>query len=109
MVEGHSAKSSLSRSSDLVKGTWWRVFGITTVLWILTFFIVQILPSGLNLILTVVFGPGHAAIPIVAMILGLVVNIISTPIMLIGVTLLYFDLRIRKEAFDIEMMAKNLQ
>ena len=33
-----------------------------------------------------------------------VIDIFTTPILPIGVTLLYFDQRIRKEAFDIEMM-----
>jgi len=34
-----------------------------------------------------------------------VVDIFTMPILPIGITLLYFDQRIRKEGFDIEMMA----
>jgi hypothetical protein len=35
-------------------------------------------------------------------------QILSAPILMISFTLLYYDSRIRQEAFDLEMMAKNL-
>jgi hypothetical protein len=35
-------------------------------------------------------------------------QILSAPIVMIAFTLLYYDTRIRQEAFDLEMMAKNL-
>jgi hypothetical protein len=35
-------------------------------------------------------------------------QILSAPILMIAFTLLYYDSRIRQEAFDLEMMAKNL-
>jgi len=38
----------------------------------------------------------------------LILTIVAIPINMTGQTLLYFDLRIRKEAFDIEVMASNL-
>ena len=40
--------------------------------------------------------------------LEVVFTVIVVPIYITGQTLLYFDLRIRKEAFDIEVMAENL-
>jgi len=36
VIEGLGAKAALSRSSALVKGNWWRVWGIMLVLWIIT-------------------------------------------------------------------------
>jgi hypothetical protein len=35
-------------------------------------------------------------------------QVLSAPILMIAFTLLYYDSRIRREAFDLEMMAKNL-
>jgi hypothetical protein len=35
-------------------------------------------------------------------------QILSTPLMMIAFTLMYYDSRIRQEAFDLEMMAQNL-
>ena len=37
-----------------------------------------------------------------------IVQILLYPVLAVTVTLLYYDLRIRKEGFDIEMMASEL-
>jgi hypothetical protein len=35
-------------------------------------------------------------------------TVITTPFVMLVIVLLYFDLRIRKEGFDIEVMAREL-
>ena len=104
MVEGYNAKGAMSRSRQLVERSWWRVFGIEAVLWILTFLIAFIPVFGLGKLL----GTLIETTQLMTSILEIALTIITTPILLIGTTLLYFDLRIRKEAFDIEMMARNI-
>ena len=104
MVEDYRAVGSLRRSRELIKGSWWRVFGVEVVLFIMTSLVVWILGLGLGTFLDQIMGTERLMISIFETIL----SIIITPIWLIGVTLLYFDLRIRKEAFDIEMMARNI-
>jgi hypothetical protein len=108
MVEGYNAVGSLRRSSELVKGSWWRVFGIGLVLWILVTLISQMPPSILTAILGAIMGRDPVIVQILESGLVIVLFIITIPIALIDTTLLYFDLRIRKKAFDIEMMAKNV-
>lgn len=93
MLEGLGAREAISRSSDLVRGTWWRVFGIIIVLAV----IAAVISGLLNLILF--FVPE---------VRGTVANIISSPLTMIGTILLYFDLRLRAGEYTIEMLEAEL-
>ena len=121
LLEERTASIPLGHSSGLVKGTWWRVFGIMLAISMIVFMIVFILLTSF-IVLVMVTGAEDAtlletfirlfvSVPdetgwlfysgrtlIILTITGLIM-----PISTIGSTLLYFDLRIRKEAFDLEM------
>ena len=124
LIEETSATSALRRSSELVKGTWGRVFGILFAIFLLAFMIQTILQFSLLF----VFGITQAIsgeegllkmfqqlfVPelttwdglvnyIIQSFTNNVVNSLMLPVGIIGSTLLYFDQRIRKEGFDIEM------
>ena len=128
LVEEHSILNALRRSGELVKGSWWRVFGI--ILGILL--LVLIIQSILQLSLLFVFGVTQATggdgdllttlqrmfIPelttwadfvryTVQNVINHLVASLMLPVGVIGSALLYFDLRIRKEGFDIEMRVTN--
>jgi hypothetical protein len=91
VLEQRGVFESLSRSGELVKDNWWRLFGIG-----LTFVIGLAIAEGIvQLVLTVIF---HGLGGILAQ--NLVSPILFTPIEYIALTLLYFDLRIRKEGFQ---------
>lgn len=128
LVEGHAAINALRRSSELVKGAWWRIAGITIAILILAFIIQSILQFSLLFVLGLsqsTGGDGNLLEMIRQMFLpelttleslfnNLIQNAIShlvasvmLPIGVIGSTLLYFDQRIRKEGFDIEMRVSN--
>ena len=104
MVEGYPARGAMRRSSELVRGAWWRVFGIEIVLMLMTYLVSLGGAYGLGAFLDRMLGTQR----LMALFLETVLSIFTTPIGLIGTTLLYFDFRIRKEAFDIEIMAKNI-
>ena len=55
----------------------------------------------------VALNPGRATV-VISCVLQSLGQIISAPLMMIPFTLLYYDSRIRLEAFDLEMMAQNL-
>ena len=125
LFEGTTARSALRRSTELVKGTWWRVFGITLSISLISFMIFFILeasagillswigiaeaeePTGLLDTLRQLFIPTPLEIGwfsyIIRRLVSLGIATLTMPIGVIGSTLLYFDLRIRKEAYDIEM------
>ena len=122
LVEGVSTTNALRRSRELVTGTWWRVFGILSALLVLAIIIELVLVTSLMFIVVLSGVAGEVdfseMIRQILRIMGLntekadgllfvitaVVDIFTAPILPIGTTLLYFDQRIRKEGFDIEMM-----
>lgn len=102
----------LSRSSGLVKGTWWRVFGILIVAMIIQY-LVYILPSALvgaivGLVGSIVAPGSFLVTNMVSSVIGMILGIVAAPIIPIISTLLYYDLRIRKEGFDLEMLNEQL-
>lgn len=97
ILEGKGPLTGLRRSRELVKGTWWRVFGLGVVFVIVTLAIsVALTIPGF---IAALFGPTPAAI------LFTISESIATPIGYIGATLVYFDLRVRKEGYTTERMA----
>ncbi|MCG9133321.1 hypothetical protein J5I95_16730 [Candidatus Poribacteria bacterium] len=125
LLEETTAVNALRRSTELVKGTWWRVFGIMLAISVIVFMIVFILLTSF-IVLVMVTGAEDATLLetltrlfvstpdvtgwllysgrtlIILTIAGLIM-----PISTIGSVLLYFDLRIRKEALDIEMQVTD--
>ena len=93
LVEGVGPREALSRSSDAVSGNWWRVVGIM--------FVVGLISGVVGLILGFTVG----FIPIVGQTIA---GMLVTPILLIASTLLYYDLRVRQEGYNLETMAREL-
>ena len=110
-LEGCGVRKSLSRSSFLVKRNWWRVLGILFVLWLLGAILSFIASGIVSLIVASIVeaaGGSELVVDQVASFVGGLVAIIFTPIVPVGTTLLYFDLRIRKEGYNLQVMAQEL-
>lgn len=113
LLEGCSSKSALSRSSVLVKGSWWRVLGIVLLLGLIvqTIGMIFCVPAIIGATTWVITG-ATAGLPtgvmIWAMIGGTIGGILSLPIFVIGQTLLYFDLRVRKQGYSFDALADEL-
>lgn len=105
MIEGVGGGKSLSRSGSLVGGHRWRVLGILIVLSLITGVLTGV-PAGLSGAISGVAGlsagPGRVLLEIVSSILSAVVGSIFGSLSWIAETLLFYELRVRKEAFDIE-------
>jgi len=112
VLEGPSARKSLSRSSFLVKKAWWRVLGILIILGLIES-VLSGAAGGIVGFLTGLVGgavgAGGLLIEQVSNFAGGLAGIIFMPISLIGETLLYFNLRIRKEGYSVEIMARELE
>jgi len=89
LLEGYGPRAALSRSAALVKNNWWRVLGIV--------FVLSIIGAGISGILR--------TIPVAGAIIG---AILSTPVAIIGSTLLCSDLRLKKEGYTLEQMAQEV-
>ncbi len=128
LIEGASATRALKRSSELVKGTWWRVFGIMLAIFLIAFMIQTVLQFSLLFAFgftEVISGEGGpqemfermfspkltAWDDLIAYVIHSCINVFVSSLMLplvpIGITLLYFDLRIRKEGFGMDLHASG--
>ncbi|GAA2157549.1 hypothetical protein GCM10009760_59830 [Kitasatospora kazusensis] len=117
MLEKQGVIASLSRSRRLVKGSWWRIFGITLLGQFLMFVVAAIIATPFSLIGVALavggstgdsplggLGGGTApAVVLLTSIGGVIAATLTIPVQAgIGV-LLYVDQRIRREALDIEL------
>ena len=128
VFEEKSAVKALKRSSELVKGGWWRVFGMMVGIFLLGFFVQLILQFSLLFVLGLTQTMGgdgdlvemlrrmfvpqlttwkELVIHSIQNFLSHAITCLMLPVGIIGATLVYFDQRIRKEGFDIEMRATN--
>ena len=126
LLEGPLIRHTFARSHELIRGRWWRIWGTLISLSVLSFAIQRIVVTsiGFILMLTKVMGETtsmdilkwmvrynfESSNPLFYEIMGWINLIVGTfifPIWIIGITLLYFDLRIRKEGFDLEMQVNS--
>lgn len=97
VLENREAGGAFRRSRTLVQGSWWRVFGIGVV-----YLVVLLALSLIGLIPIAIFSN---IAPSVGQAVSTIWSTLLTPILHIGATLVYFDLRVRKEGYTLETMA----
>ncbi|MFQ6044426.1 MAG: FtsH protease activity modulator HflK, partial [Candidatus Poribacteria bacterium] len=99
-IEKRSVIDSLRRSKEMVGQSWWRVFGLLLVL-ALSIFISMWIAGAI--------GEGITNAPTAGLVFSLLAIVFTAPLYIIGTTLLYFDLRVRKEDFNKEWLAQHLK
>ena len=128
LLEGFTVMEAFGRSKVLVRGTWMRVCGITLAILLLEIGVYYILGGSLGVVFALLGIVQEGSLmeiigdmlrlkyvdihptsldSLIMYIVYLGWDAFTLPIYAIGVTLLYFDLRIRKEAFDIEMQVRH--
>ena len=108
LTEGLKGRKALGRSRRLVKGRWWGTFGVVFLGAILVG-IAEGAIVGLPAIATTIDTAdptlGSFLVNTTATVLA---SVIATPLSAAFVTVLYFDLRVRKEAFDLQLLADQI-
>ncbi|MET9610265.1 hypothetical protein ABZZ17_35200 [Streptomyces sp. NPDC006512] len=114
VLERGKVTDAFKRSAKLVKGSWWRIFGISALTWVITWITSLIIAVPFAVIAMIVSPGGFSGLLdgtsaqswtflIITAIGGLVSLTVTVP-MQTGVTnLLYIDQRIRREALDLEL------
>ncbi|MDQ6737468.1 MAG: hypothetical protein M3Z30_07185 [Gemmatimonadota bacterium] len=98
LFEDRSIGKAMSRSRELADGNGTRIFGLIGAVFLFAILVSMFLAGGLTAVT-------HGAPRVIGrMIIIMVVNPFAT----IVATLLYYDIRIRKEGYDIELMAEAL-
>lgn len=106
LLEDQRGRAALRRSKGLVKGRWWPTVACLVVAAILSG-IVQSVFSGLLLGVTV--SGTNDVVQVVAQAVATTLgSMLTTPFTAAVVTVLYFDLRVRKEGFDLELLAQRV-
>ena len=123
LLEKTNVRNAFKRSSELVRGTWWRVCGVLISILLLGVAILYIFEISLGTIFILTkmagetgfkeliqwsvmkeeLGSSNLLFYAIMTCTDLILSAFIFPIWVIGVTLLYFDLRIRKEGFDLEI------
>ena len=104
MVEGQKAGPSVRRSSDLVKGNRMKVLVVLVVVSVIQ----GLAGYGVETLSGQFFDAGTSSGGLIQTALGGVAQIFFTPLIIIADILLYYDFRIRKEGFDLEMLSRDL-
>ena len=109
IVEGHKALGALQRSFSLIRGSWWRIFGITLVFGLVAFGLAIIVTIPFAVASRVIGGDLTSPVSSVIMLLGgVVAGVVVPPVLFIAGTLLYYDLRVRKEKYSMAVLSREL-
>ena len=108
VLEGRGALDSFGRSRELARGQVGHILGTLIIAYVL-FFIIFFIGLGIIGALAGVSGAFRAASgERSGDVAGIIFAILAHPVVAVVGTLLYYDLRIRKEGFDLEVMARDL-
>lgn len=109
IVEGYRSTSAFRRASELLQGSKLRVLGHLLIYGfvVLGLFFALSIPS--FILGAAVAGETQSfAASAIGIVLNRIVSILIAPVTFIATTLLYYDLRIRKENYDIERLSTEM-
>ena len=114
LVEGTRPIAALTRSFQLVKQRFWPVLGVGVLAWLISQVVVQLLGLVVSLV-AVVPGVMRAAetgtldggVYGASVLASSVASIVTVPFLAAVAVAVYFDLRVRFEGFDIEMLSRQ--
>ncbi|MFJ6807706.1 hypothetical protein ACIQRK_17005 [Streptomyces anulatus] len=115
MLERQNIVAALRRSAKLVRGAWWRTFGVLALTWLLTFLLTFLVSIPFGIIAVIADGTDvseflNGTAPsfgwsflIVTGIGEVIVSTLIYPFVAGVMALLYVDQRIRREALDLDL------
>ena len=105
MLEGVKGRKALSRSRALVKGRWKPVAGVLLVANLLTSIVGAALTG---IVAGALFAGNEIASDVARAIAGIAASALTVPVLAAVITVVYIDLRVRKEGFDLELLAESV-
>ncbi|GGQ70254.1 glycerophosphoryl diester phosphodiesterase membrane domain-containing protein [Streptomyces flaveolus] len=114
MLEKQGIKKAMGRSTKLVKGSWWRVFGIQLLATVIANIVASIIVIPFTFLAAALSGDGVSGFLegggdlgwtflVVSGVGSVIGSMITFPITAGVTVLLYIDQRIRREALDLEL------
>jgi uncharacterized membrane protein len=110
VLEDRGIMDSISRSAELTQGSRWRIFVVWIMFIILSFAIAFLIewPIGLAVGLSGQRAAASAGVQVSAAVADFIAQCLVGPLATIAFSLLYYDQRVRKEAFDLQHMMETL-
>ena len=110
VLEDRGPLAGMARSWRLVRGAFWRTLAIMVLMGILVYIIAAIPTAITSFALTLTSGNALSNLvrnQIITTLMAQIGQILVLPLQLAIYTLLYYDLRVRKEGYDLELMARQ--
>jgi hypothetical protein len=108
LTENLRGTKALGRSRALVSGSWWRVLGVIMLGAILTSIVAYALIGIVFAATSIDSGSNTIVVAVEKIVSGTISSAITTPFVAAFTAVLYFDLRVRKEGFDLQLLAERL-
>lgn len=107
LLENVGIVESMRRSFQLIRHRWWPTFGVL--------FLSQLIAGAVRFVfvalftLVIRFGSNTlVGVFTKNVIIGSIVGVLTTPFLAAVIAILYFDLRVRREGFDLELLAQHV-
>jgi hypothetical protein len=99
-----SSFDAFGRSWELTRGFKLKVLGLAAV----AFLLCNLLPSQVFQVMAAVFMSSAPAVGVALTVLSVVLPLMLAPVLASVITLTYYDLRVRREAFDLRVLGQQL-
>lgn len=104
LIENKRGFAALNRSQELSKGRFWQIVGVLLLGRIIAGILGAILGAAFGAAFAV-SGTSELARFVTSALSGTIAQILVTPFLAAMIAILYFDLRVRKEGLDVELLA----
>lgn len=112
VLENKGLGDALSRSQELSKGGWGRIFVVGLLFYVLRFAVAMLLQWPAIIVATLFFRHNfeatQALTQVASAVSGFVSGTLAAPLATIAISLIYYDQRVRKEAFDLQYMMSTM-
>ena len=108
VVEGLKVRPAMRRSKVLAAGAKGRIFIVYLITWCL-YLVAGVVEMPLAMVvgLGVLKGERHVLLQVVLLFVNFVAHSVVTPVLMVGLSLVYFDQRVRQDGLDLLLMLER--
>ncbi len=99
---------AMGRSWELTRGHWWRTFGTLLVLALISFVLYLLVIAGLGGLIATNEDMSQLTYAVLSTALTVILLAILYPLVASIITVIYYDLRVRNEGFDLQLLAQGV-
>jgi hypothetical protein len=108
VLERCTARAGMERSRELARGNLGKIFGVFLGVSLVTIILSVLFELPGQLLIQFFRGEHGVAVLVFGTMSSMVGSLVATPVSAAATILLYYDLRIRKEGFDLEILARGI-